>query len=264
MQGLARYPVKSMQGESVTAAHVDERGLRGDRALAVVDQATGTVASAKQPRLWRALLTAQARQSDGEVRITLPGRADLSAGDPEVHQRLSHFLGRPVALSGDPTAGTDIERADPDEVLAYGADSVVSAPRLTLGGAVPGATFLDYAPLHLMTTATLERIGNEVRRYRPNVVIRTPSGVAPFVENGWVGQTLTFGDVVLRVVLPTPRCAVPILAHGSLPPDPAALRVLMSLNRIAVPGFGVLPAAGVYATVERGGRLEVGGAVMLG
>lgn len=41
------------------------------------------------------------------------------------------------------------------------------------------------------------------------------------------------------------------------------LRVLPAENRIEVPGFGVLPAAGVYATVERAGSVAVGATVHL-
>ena len=49
---LWRYPVKSMQGEELNASAVTERGLRGDRAFALLDAAEGWVASAKNPRKW--------------------------------------------------------------------------------------------------------------------------------------------------------------------------------------------------------------------
>src|SRR5206468_3499697 len=49
---LWRYPVKSMMGEELNAAEGTERGLRGDRAYALVDRADGKVASAKNPRTW--------------------------------------------------------------------------------------------------------------------------------------------------------------------------------------------------------------------
>lgn len=39
--------------------------------------------------------------------------------------------------------------------------------------------------------------------------------------------------------------------------------MLMAANRIDVPGFGVLPAAGVYAQVERGGQVGRGDPVMI-
>ena len=47
-----RYPVKSMLGEELNSSYVTDRGLAGDRAYAVVDQKTGKVASAKNPRKW--------------------------------------------------------------------------------------------------------------------------------------------------------------------------------------------------------------------
>ena len=53
---LWRYPVKSMQGEELNAADVTDLGLLGDRRFAVVDQATGKVAGAKNPRKWPCLL----------------------------------------------------------------------------------------------------------------------------------------------------------------------------------------------------------------
>jgi uncharacterized protein len=47
-----RYPVKSMLGEELNSSYITERGLTGDRAYAVIDQETGKVASAKNPRKW--------------------------------------------------------------------------------------------------------------------------------------------------------------------------------------------------------------------
>ena len=54
-----------------------------------------------------------------------------------------------------------------------------------------------------------------------------------FAENDWLGRILRVGDqLVLRVIARTPRCAVPTLAHGALPRDPGALRVLARHNRV--------------------------------
>ena len=49
---LWRYPVKSMLGEEINSSVVTLRGLLGDRAYALVDQTTGKVVSAKNPRKW--------------------------------------------------------------------------------------------------------------------------------------------------------------------------------------------------------------------
>jgi hypothetical protein len=68
------------------------------------------------------------------------------------------------------------------------------------------------------------------------------------------------------VVLPTPRCAIPTLPHGELPPDPDALRVPLHHNVIPIPleGFGSGPCVGVYALVVAGGRVNVGDEARLG
>ena len=89
ISALHRYPVKSMQGEALEESWANERGLLGDRAWGVVDQSTGKIASAKQPRLWRRLLECHARFTEppraGQplpaVQITTPdGAAGGSAG----------------------------------------------------------------------------------------------------------------------------------------------------------------------------------------
>jgi len=256
-----RYPVKSMLGEQLAEVEVTVQGVVGDRRYALVDQATGSVASAKQPRLWRNLLGLTAEHVDGRVVVRLPDGTALRVDDPIADERLSAHLGRQVHVSSDPQGSLQVDRAEPGEVLEHGVEAAVSSPSFTLGEEVPGPSFLDLAPLHLISTATLEHLGVPAARYRPNLVVRTPPGTAPYAETAWVGSTLAIGDVVLRVVLPTPRCAVPVLAHGSLPPDPRALRQLVAEHAIEVPGQGVLPVAGVYATVLRGGRITVGSSV---
>jgi uncharacterized protein YcbX len=261
---VRRYPVKSMLGEELERAAVAEAGVVGDRHYAVIDQQTGMVASAKQPRLWRGLLTATAVGVDGSVRVRLPGYGEQEAGDPALDDLLSRFVGRPVRLADAPTGNGQIERADPDQVSVHGVDAEVDAPTLTLGGGSPGPTFRDYAPLHLITTATLQALGASAVRYRPNLVLETPAGVAPFAENEWVGSSITVGqDVVLRVVMLTPRCAVPTLRHGDLPADRDALRAAHRLNRVDVPGHGINPCAGVYATVEIGGTAHADDAAIV-
>jgi uncharacterized protein YcbX len=77
---LWRYPVKSMMGEELNATEITERGLFGDRAYALVDNADGKAATAKNPREWPALFNCRATfveplqraTSLPAVRITLP------------------------------------------------------------------------------------------------------------------------------------------------------------------------------------------------
>jgi len=267
---LRRYPVKSMLGEDVDAGDVTFTGLAGDRRLAVVSRATGKIASAKLPRLWRGLLTLSAATGDGAVRITLPEGKTIWSSAPDVDAVLSDLLDQPVTLTATPPPGATLDRAVPEAVLRDGVDAPVPAKLIEIGGGSPPGTFVDFAPLHLLTTSTLDRIAElspyrraDLERYRPNVVIRT---MAPgFTENDWLERNLRIGDeIVLRVIARTSRCAVPTLAHGALPCNPDALRVLARHNRIEpLDSADPEPCAGVYAQVLRPGRIRTGDAVRL-
>ena len=259
-----RYPVKSMLGEPLDEAVLDQAGVARDRGLAVLEVASGFVGSAKQPRLWRDLLKHSAAVDDGQVVITSPAGWTHAAPDPDVDRLLSERLARPVRVASRRPAAAALERPDPLDVLEHGVDATVEAPMLAIGQGTPGETFVDYAPVHLITSATLDAVGVEPVRYRPNLVVQTPPGTPAFVENSWVGRELHLGDVVLRVSIPTPRCAIPTLEHGALPRAPHAVRTLMAANRVDVEGFGVLPCAGGYAEVLRGGTVHVGAELTVG
>jgi uncharacterized protein len=49
---LWRYPIKSMMGEELNSTYLTKRGVLGDRAYALIDPASGVVASAKNPKKW--------------------------------------------------------------------------------------------------------------------------------------------------------------------------------------------------------------------
>ena len=259
---LRRYPVKSMLGEPLTEAVFTDGGVEGDRVLALLDTATGRVATAKHPRLWRALLGFTATRGGTGVRITLPDGRTAGATDEGIDELLSAVLGRAVVLAGTRPAGATVERPDPEDVIASGVEADVPYQTLEIAQGTRGSSFVDYAPVHLITTATLDSIGTEAVRYRPNVVVDSTQG-SPFDENDWVGRDITIGEVRLRGTLPTPRCSVPTLEHGSLPRALHAVRTLLTENRVDVPGFGVLPCAGVYAEVVQGGVVREGDQVAL-
>jgi len=271
---LRRYPVKSMLGEDMAASDVTFTGLTGDRRLALLSRSTGKIASAKFPRLWRDLLTLSAAADEGTangaVRITLPEGKTVWSNDADIDAVLSDLLDEPVTLTATPPPEAVLDRAVPEAVLRDGVDAQVPAELMELGGGGPPGTFVDFAPLHLLTTSTLDRIAElspggraDLERYRPNVVVRT--AVPGFAENDWLERTVRVGnELVLRVIARTPRCAVPTLAHGALPRDPDALRVLARRNRVEpLDSLDPEPCAGVYAEVLRPGRIRTGDAVRL-
>jgi MOSC domain-containing protein len=261
---LWRYPVKSMLGEELSAIELTERGLLGDRAYALVDSADGKAATAKNPRKWPTLFDFRAMfvepphpgESLPSVRITLPDGTTATSQQADINQVLSRALGRTVALNaaGPSHAGTvNAEEYWPD---MEGLDHRDTVTDFTL----PEGTFFDCAVVHVLTTATLDRLHQlypqgrfEVARFRPNIVVAPAPGEKGFVENAWVGHTLAIGDSVrLNVTGPCVRCVMTTLAQGDLPRDPGILRTAAQHNKVSV---------GVYATVERGGTVHRGDAV---
>ena len=85
--------------------------------------------------------------------------------------------------------------------------------------------FFDFAVIHVLTTATIDRLRElypegrfEVRRFRPNIVVEPASGEKSFVENSWIGRTLTLGDEIrLSISGPCPRWVVKL--YDMLPAD---------------------------------------------
>jgi len=259
---LGRYPVKSMRGEDLDEAHLDPSGVEGDRRYALIDEETGLVASAKNPRRWRTLLSLAARhRPDGRVIVTCPDGTVIHADAPTADASLSRMVGRPVRLTNTRPNGASMERLTPPTEPGSG-----TMTRSNLAAGTPGNTFVDFAALHVITTATLDTLARhhpggtmDPRRFRPNIVIRMDDPV-PFTENAWQGQTITVAaHTEIRIVTPTPRCAVPTLAQGSdLPDDPAVLRTAARLNRVPVFDLGRLTCVGAYGAVQRQGPLRVG------
>jgi uncharacterized protein YcbX len=122
---------------------------------------------------------------------------------------------------------------------------------------LPAGTFFDLAVVHVLTTATLERLRAlypdgrfEVRRFRPNIVVSTRPDAQGFVENDWIDHTVAIGDEVrLRITGPCPRCVMTTLPQGDLPKDPRILRTAAQHNQANV---------GVYADVIAGGAIRRG------
>lgn len=259
VSSLWRYPVKSMLGEELSAAEVTDRGLIGDRAYAVVDSTDGKAATAKNPRKWPTLFGFRAAFIEPPragaalpaVSITLPDGTTATSDRADVGQILSRALSRTVTLNAARRGRAQAVTAEEYWPDMEGLDFRNTVSDFTL----PEGTFFDCAMVHLLTTATLDRLSElypqgrfEVPRFRPNVVITPGSSDKDFVENAWWGHTVAIGDEVrLAVTGPCARCVMTTLAQGDLPSDPGILRTVALNNKANV---------GVYAKVERGGTIR--------
>lgn len=273
VRSLHRYPLKSAAGESPGRAEIGAAGVRGDRVCAVLDRATALIASAKRPARWRALLRLAARfdEDTGAVSVAFPDGRRYDAGTEAADRALSEYLQRPVRVVRERREDMRFERSRPDQLLKRGLDAEVAMDVGTIGAAAPEGGFHDFAPVHLVALASLSAVasaagarGPAPERFRPNLVV-DGADLAAYAENRWAGRRMRIGGAELEIMVPTPRCAVPALAHGpDQEADPAVLRAVQHANRVGISGVGTLPCLGAYAKVVRPGTVAVGDPVRIG
>ncbi len=202
---LWRYPIKSLAGQRLTSATVDELGIAGDRQWALLDHDTRLVLTARRVP---ALLFADPVIDGDEARIRLPD-GTVSA-DREV---LSDWLGRPVSLL----------RATPDTRGRY---------EIALDEADPDSEWEQWhgpkGVFHDSTQTRLSIISEgslgawDIRRFRPNIVVSDAG------ERNLVKQDITVGQVRLRVMKHIDRCVIVTRPQPDLERD---LQVLKDVNR---------------------------------
>jgi uncharacterized protein len=270
---LWRYPVKSMMGEELNGADITASGLFGDRTFALVDVETGNVISAKNPKKWPNFFAFRAAYSQPltngrltPVYITLPDGTVLASDDSSINGKLSDFLGHKVILQSQSPQDAKLEQYWPEY---EGEANEISSE--AVAGDAPKGSFFDYATLHLLATSSIAAMQQhypegrfEVRRFRPNIMIDTGSA-AGFVENDWVGKTVSIGDSLrLQITDPCPRCVMPTLAQGDLPQDNGIFKNGIAHNKPMVPFAGKeLPSVGVYARVLNPGWVKRGDALVV-
>jgi len=233
VQSLFRYPVKSMAGEAVDVAALGWHGLEGDRRLAfrrIEDRGEFPwLTASKLPEL---LLFAPQR-CQGGTNGNLPTHVRTPAGThvPVFGEELAAEVGRRY---GAPVQMMQLRHGIFDE----GSLSVIAAETVHEIGRLAGQ-------------------GVDVRRFRPNVVVRLSRPV-PFQEDAWVGGVLAFGEgddvPAVAVTMRDERCSMLNLDPDSAGATPAVLKAVVRANQ---------NHAGIYGAVTRVGQLAVGQAIFL-
>ncbi len=275
---IHRYPVKSMLGERLESIEVREDGLRGDRSWAVRDDGRGGIEGGRK---LPALLSCQARflediAETGPIpvpEIELPSGERLRANDPNAAAKLSALASRPLSLwprlpadESDHYKRAAADKADmleelhdifarlPDEPLP----DLGKLPAAILTASTLPGTYFDCFPLFLLTTTSLESLGQanptsqfDVRRFRPNLLLESDVGVG-YPENAWVGKRIRVGTTVFSIETECPRCVMTTHALADLPKDPKIMRTLVQEN-----GGNI----GVYAAITEPGIVREGDAV---
>jgi uncharacterized protein YcbX len=232
VEAIFRYPVKSM-GERLEVAELGWHGLDGDRRLAFhrMDDRSGFpwLTASKLPDL---VLFAPQRREDG------------AQGELPTHVRTPD--GQDMPVFGEELA-TEVGRR-------YGAP--VEMVQLNHG-------IFDEASVSVIAFDTVREISRlagrtpDVRRFRPNVVVRLLRSV-PFQEDEWLGGVLSFGEgddaPAITVTMRDVRCSMVNLDPDSASPAPERLKAVVRAHQ---------NTAGIYGAVTRIGRLAVGQTIVL-
>src|ERR1700730_10174442 len=235
VEAIFRYPVKSMGGERLEAANLGWYGLDGDRRLAFrrMQDRSGMpwLTASKLPDL---VLFAPQRREDG------------AQGDLDLPTHVRTPDGQAMPVFGDDLAAEVGRR--------YGAP--VQMMQLRHG-------IFDEACISVIAMETVREIARlagrspDVRRFRPNVVVRLLRSV-PFQEDKWLGGVLLFGEgddgPAITVTMRDERCSMVNLDPDTPSPAPEMMKAVVRANQ---------NNAGIYGAVTRIGRLAVGQIIRL-
>lgn len=160
------------------------------------------------------------------MRITLPDGSTAVSADKEIDGILSGAVGRQVTLTRTAPHAPGLEEYWPEvEGLAH--------TNTVTDEAMPPGLFFDAAVVHVLTTATLDRLQELYPQGR--------------VE-------------VQQVGMPCPRCVMTTLAQGDLPADLGILRAAAQHNQANV---GVYASVAHAGSIRRGDRVSVARAAIL-
>ena len=275
-----RYPVKSMVGERLETCSLGELGVPGDRGWAVRDETAEEIRNARKlPALLLCAATYPNEPKDGgvpAVEIRLPDGQRIASDAPDVSERLSDLLGRPVTLwpRRPPEDVAHYRRGRPDQpdfereirqIMDRLDDEPLpdfsAYPPDLLRFACPPGTYFDSFPVSVVTTASLRWLQQlqpgadaDVRRFRPNFVIDTDAGRVGAIEADWCGRELRIGQARLRIEMPTVRCAIPAREQRNLVADRRVLRTIVNQMDQNL---------GAYASPTVAGEVAVGDSVEL-
>jgi uncharacterized protein len=232
VEAIFRYPVKSMAAERLEIADLGWHGLEGDRRL------TFRRITDRSGMPW---LTASKLP---DLLLFTPQGQDGTQGDLPAYIRAPD--GKKMSVFGEDLAAEVGRR--------YGAP--VEMMQLRHG-------IFDEASISVIALDTVREIGRladrtlDIRRFRPNVVVRTLRS-DPFAEDEWINGVLSFGEgqlaPAITVTMRDLRCAMVNLDPDSASPAPEVMKAIVRANQ---------NHAGIYGAVTRTGQLAVGQTVFL-
>ena len=233
VEAIFRYPVKSMAGEQLEVANLGWHGLDGDRRLAFrrVDDRSGMpwLTASKLPEL----VTFCPQRREGST----PGELPTHVRTPD---------------------GADLPVFGNDLATEVGRRHKAPVQMMQLKNGI-----FDEASVSVIASDTVSEIGRligrsmDVRRFRPNVVVRLLRSV-PFQEDEWLGCELSFGEgegaAAIAVTMRDIRCSMVNLDPDTASSAPEVMKAIVRVNQ---------NNAGIYGAVTRIGRVAVGQTIFL-
>jgi len=226
---LARYPVKSMQGEALLSAALTLQGFDEDRRYAFVQAASHSsfpwLTARELPELlYYRTSVERAGSPEAFVTVATPRGENWAIGSDELRKVLEARSGRSLFLLRDYRGSYDV------------------------------------APVSLISQQTVARIAQETGtkedswRFRPNVLVDLKEAEA-FDELKWVGRTLRMGDTAkIAITEVDQRCVMISL-------DPTTGESSPEILKCVVQKHG--KCAGIYATVLAPGEVRTGDPILL-
>ncbi|MBC6996492.1 MOSC domain-containing protein [Neolewinella lacunae] len=242
IHSLYRYPVKSLEGQSLPSLEPAVRGFQDDRRWMFVLPNGKFISRRSAPSLARFAAEVHGddlhfvRASDGETVGAVAGARNgtksiaVTVWDDQFRATLIDFPGLEQLTATLGIPGARLVYMGPADIRPV--DVRYAAP----GDEV---SFADGFPYHLITTASLrvlaERLGTpdlSILRFRPNIVVDTDEA---FSEDHW--RALHIGEHHFRVPKPCARCSMVSQRPGSGESD---LKVLAELAKFRKFGNKVL------------------------
>jgi uncharacterized protein YcbX len=228
---IVRYPVKSMAGMATESAFLGWHGLDGDRRFAFRrmgdDGGFPWLTASRLPSLVLYHPVGLEESSGEPTHARTPNGSDLALRSAELQAEISERFGSDVELMK----------------FKHG--------------------IFDEGAVSVISLATIAGIGREAgldldrRRFRANIFLATERH-EPFLEDGWVGGVLLFGDSdprpAVSVTLCDERCVMVNIDPDTAQKDARVMKTVVRLNK---------NYAGVYGTVVRTGTIRVGDRVNL-
>ena len=255
VEGLWRYPVKSMRGEELDDLFVGYAGVYGDRLFAFASSANARGFPFFTGRDQRQMLRYRPH-------FRHPEKAARPVNQVEA-EAMSHMI-NPITASRDDLM-IDVEAPD-GRIFALDDPALIETllagleapPQLTLLRSDKAMT--DCRPLSIFAVQTAKQLGEETglavdpRRFRANVCLDLKSGEG-FGEDRFVGRNLRIGSkVVVSVLARDGRCMMVTLDPDTAEKTPALLKAVAQTHENKA---GVYAAALMEGMIHKGDEVEL-------